>query len=106
MTGAERAFLAENTVGRVSTVGPDGFPHATPVRLQVDGDAVQFESDGSSVKMRNIRQNPRIAILVDGERKKGLLLQGTAEIVRNAQGKEQALVRLTPQRVRSWRLDR
>ncbi len=104
MTELERAFLAENPIGRVSTVGADGFPHSTPVRLQFDGEAVQFETDGSSAKMRHIRGNPKIAVLVDGERKRGVLLQGTAEIVREASGKDQALVRLRPDRVRSWRL--
>jgi general stress protein 26 len=56
------------------------------------------------VKMRHIRQDPRIAILVDGERKRGVLLQGNAQVIRDAQGKDQALVRLEPVRVRSWRL--
>jgi PPOX class probable F420-dependent enzyme len=104
VTDAERAFLAENAIGRVSTIGPDGFPHSTPVRLQFDGQALQFETDGSSAKMRNIRGNPRIAILVDGDRKRGVLLQGSAEIVRDASGKDQALVRLRPEHIRSWRL--
>jgi PPOX class probable F420-dependent enzyme len=104
VTEAERAFLHEIAIGRVSTVGPDGFPHCTPVRLQFDGEAVQFETDGASVKMRHIRHDPRIAILVDADRKRGVLLQGTAEILRDAQGRDQALVRLAPQRVRSWRL--
>ena len=104
MTDAERAFLSETAIGRVSTIGPDGFPHSTPVRLQLDGTAVQFETDGSSVKLRHIRQNPRIAILVDGERKRGVLLKGSAQIVRDAQGKDQAVVRLDPDRVISWRL--
>jgi PPOX class probable F420-dependent enzyme len=104
VTETERAFLAETAIGRVSTVGPDGFPHITPVRLQFDGEAVQFETDGGSVKMRHIRQDPRIAILVDGERKRGVLLQGNAQVIRDAQGKDQALVRLEPVRVRSWRL--
>lgn len=104
MTEAERAFLTETPIGRVSTIGPDGMPHATPVRLQFDGQCLQFETDGSSAKMRHIRTNPKIAILVDGDRKRGVLLQGTAEVVRDAHGKDQALVRLVPTHVTSWRL--
>ena len=104
MTHTERTFVAENPIGRVSTIGRTASLHSTPVRLQFDGEAVQFETDGGSAKMRHIRGNPRIAVLVDGDRKRGVLLQGTAEIVRDAHGKDQALVRLLPDRVRSWRL--
>ncbi|HLY65522.1 MAG TPA: pyridoxamine 5'-phosphate oxidase family protein [Chloroflexota bacterium] len=104
MTDLERTFLQENRIGRVSTLSAEGFPHVTPVLLQLDGEAVQFETDGSSAKMRNIRGNPRIGILVDGERKRGVLLQGNAEIARDAHGKDQALIRLRPQRVISWRM--
>ncbi len=104
MNDAERAFLAETAIGRVSTIAPDGFPHSTPVRLRFDGRAVEFETDGGSRKMRNIRRNPKICILVDGERKRGVLLRGSAQIVRDAQGKDQALIRLDPDSVVSWRL--
>ena len=106
MTEAQREFLAEHRLGRVSTIDEDGFPHVTPVGVELDGDGVRFEADGSSRKMRNIRRNPRIGIVVDGERKRGVLLQGMAEIVRDASGEDQAIVRLAPQRVHSWRLDR
>lgn len=106
MTEAQREFLREHRLGRVSTIDEDGFPHITPVRLDLDDDGVRFEADGGSRKMRNIRRNPRIGIVVDGERKRGVLLQGLAEIVLDASGKDQALVRLAPARVVSWRLDK
>ena len=105
MTDAEQAFLAETPVGRVASLGGDGFPHVTPVRLTWNGEAVEFETNGGSQKMSNIRRNPRIAILFDGDKKRGLLLQGTADIVRDATGKDQALVRLRPSKVRSWRIN-
>jgi nitroimidazol reductase NimA-like FMN-containing flavoprotein (pyridoxamine 5'-phosphate oxidase superfamily) len=105
MTEAEQTFLAEVSVGRVATVDAQGFPHITPVRLSWNGEYLEFETDGGSQKMANLRRNPRMAILIDGEKKRGLLLQGTAEIARDAAGKDQALVRLRPERVRSWRLN-
>lgn len=69
MTPAEiRAFLSHGTrTAKVATSGPGGQPHVMPVWFALDGDELVFTTWGDSVKGRNLRQNPRAAIVVDEE---------------------------------------
>lgn len=66
-----RTRLADARVARLATVGGDGQPHLVPVTFAVDGDliytAVDFKPKKSANlrRLRNIRENPRVALLVD-----------------------------------------
>jgi PPOX class probable F420-dependent enzyme len=66
-----RTRLACARVARLATVGDDGQPHVVPVTFAVDGDlvytAVDFKPKKSANlrRLRNIRENPRVALLVD-----------------------------------------
>jgi len=63
-----RAFLIHGTrTAKVATSGPDGRPHVMPVWFALDGDDVVFTTWGDSVKGRNLRHDPRAAIVVDDE---------------------------------------
>jgi len=63
-----RAFLRGGTrTAKVATSGPGGQPHVMPVWFVLDGDEVVFTTWGDSVKGRNLRRNPRAAIVVDQE---------------------------------------
>lgn len=67
----------------VSTVGPDGQPHAMPVwGAWLDG-ALWFSTGGRSRKRRNLAHEPRCAMTTQ-DPEQPVLLQGTAEIVRDA----------------------
>jgi len=67
MTSDEiRAFLCDGTrTAKVATSGPGGQPHVMPVWFALDGDDLVFTTWGNSVKGRNLRGNPRAAIVVD-----------------------------------------
>ncbi len=66
-----RARLAGARVARLATAGADGQPHLVPVVFAVDGDRVYTAVDQKPKtttrlrRLRNIRENPRVALLAD-----------------------------------------
>src|SRR5215831_20035102 len=78
---AELEFLRSQRLGRFATVGPSGWPHVVPVMYTMNDDgSLDFDVDG--VKLRNLSQEPRAAMVVDamGPRR-GLALQGRVELI-------------------------
>jgi PPOX class probable F420-dependent enzyme len=63
-----RAFLSHATrTAKLATTGPGGRPHVMPVWFVLDGDELVFTTSGDSVKGRNLRRNPRAAVVVDDD---------------------------------------
>src|SRR5690348_9992855 len=94
---AEIEFLKSQRLARLATVGPTGWPHVVPVMYKLtDGGSFEFDADG--VKLRNITAEPRAALVVDGSPKRGISVQGRAEII----GHERA--RLVPSHKFTWGL--
>lgn len=63
-----RAFLTQGTrTAKVATSGPGGQPHVMPVWFVLDGEELVFTTGGDSVKGRNLRRDPRAAVVVDEE---------------------------------------
>lgn len=66
-----RSRLSGARVARLATAGGDGQPHLVPVTFAVDGDLVYMTVDYKPKKstnlrrLRNIRENPRVALLAD-----------------------------------------
>lgn len=66
-----RDRFAAARVARLATVGPDGFPHLVPVVFVVLGDEVWSAVDHKPKstrelrRLRNIRANPQVSLLVD-----------------------------------------
>ena len=66
-----RRRLAGARVARLATVGDDGQPHLVPCTFAVDGDLIYTAVDHKPKKsanlrrLRNIRENPRVAVLAD-----------------------------------------
>ena len=48
----------------ITTLLPDGSPHATEVWVDVDGDQVLVNSVDTHQKVRNVRRDPRVALVV------------------------------------------
>jgi PPOX class probable F420-dependent enzyme len=63
--------LASARVARLATAGGDGQPHLVPVTFALDGDLIYTTVDYKPKKsanlrrLRNIRENPRVALLAD-----------------------------------------
>jgi len=63
-----RAFLSYGTrTGKLATCDARGQPHVMPVWFMLDGEELVFTTWGDSVKGRNLRRDPRAAIVVDQE---------------------------------------
>jgi PPOX class probable F420-dependent enzyme len=66
-----RRRLAGARVARLATVGDDEQPHLVPCTFAVDGDLIYTAVDYKPKKsanlrrLRNIRSNPRVALLAD-----------------------------------------
>lgn len=63
-----RDFLTYGTrTAKVATVMADGRPHVMPVWFVLDDEELVFTTGASSVKGRNLRRAPHIAVLVDDD---------------------------------------
>jgi PPOX class probable F420-dependent enzyme len=92
------AFLEECTRAYVTTNGPEGWPHVVPLSfILLDGD-VAFWTDGSSRKVRNLRDDDRIGCLMEqGEdisNFRAVQLQGRAAIIDDHQTSAEVGTRL------------
>lgn len=71
----------------LSTVGRDGFPHTVPIGYFPVGNRVVLGCRDHTQKVKNIERNPKVSLLWENGRGKdalvGILLQGTARIVRD-----------------------
>jgi PPOX class probable F420-dependent enzyme len=79
------ARLAAAHVGIVTTMRRDGMPIATPMWFNVIDDAVYFGTPSKSKKAARLRNNPKVAFLVEGGKRWAELwavhLTGTAVVV-------------------------
>jgi len=82
LTDKQREFLQQPFVGEVTTLRGDGSPHTTVVWVDVDTDAVLFNTAVGRAKERHLRNDPRVSlIVVDPENAyKWVSLSGEAEL--------------------------
>ena len=57
-------LLESTAVAFVSTIGPRGEPQTTPLWYLWDGDVVRFSLVEGRQKLRNLRRDPRISVVV------------------------------------------
>lgn len=58
------ALLSRPNFAHLSTLMPDGSPNTTPVWIGVRGDHLVIGSGESSLKVRNLRRDPRLSLSV------------------------------------------
>jgi PPOX class probable F420-dependent enzyme len=58
------ALLSRPNFAHIATLMPDGSPNVTPVWIGVRGDNIVIGTDESSLKVRNLRRDPRLALSV------------------------------------------
>ncbi|NJD59637.1 MAG: hypothetical protein C3F13_19130 [Anaerolineales bacterium] len=78
--------LAEAVLARLATTNPKTLqPHVVPVWFMWDGDCVWISSFVSTRKIRELKINPRGAVLIESKQEGGkltaVLLEGTVELV-------------------------
>jgi predicted pyridoxine 5'-phosphate oxidase superfamily flavin-nucleotide-binding protein len=80
-----KKFLSLPLIAKLATVNPDGSPQISPVWFQHDRGAITIATYKEAVKIRNIKRNSNIAVLIDssngGLNLTGILMQGAAILV-------------------------
>ena len=109
----ELRFLASppRALGRVATVGADGLPHVVPSGWRYNDALGTLEVTGRDVqhtkKFRDVAKTRHAAIVIDGIapgegfRPWAIEIAGDADAINDSE----ALIRIVPQRVRSWGLE-
>ncbi len=83
----ERDFLEKHELCRLATASRDGQPHVVPVIYALDGDDLVIAIDYGTKKLKNMRENRRVALVVDEYRPNGgAMVEGECEILER--GKE------------------
>ncbi len=78
----ETGFLEENEICRFATASRKGEPHIVPVSYIWSEGHAYIVTDYKTRKLRNLRQNPNAALLVDTTgTQKLLMLSGPVEII-------------------------
>ena len=86
MTPEERdAYLTNERVCRVASVGADGNPHVTPLWFIWDGTHFWLNSIVKSQRWVDLQRHPNIAIVVDGGREffelHGVEIEGSVAVI-------------------------
>jgi pyridoxamine 5'-phosphate oxidase family protein len=110
-TQAELDYLSERRLARVATTGRDGTPHVTPVGFSLNRAEGTIDIGGHAMertkKFRDVERSGRAAVVVDDNPSvdpwivRGVEVRGRAETVTEPR----ALIRIHPERIRSWGLD-
>lgn len=78
-------FVRATRLGVVATVDPDGNPEAALVGLAVtDAAELVFDSPTDARKVRNIRNHPRVAVVIGVDDAVSVQVEGPAEILAEA----------------------
>jgi PPOX class probable F420-dependent enzyme len=59
-----RRVLDGTSIAHLATVLPDGSPHSVPLWVDTHGDQVVFLTGPDSLKARNLRRDPRVALSI------------------------------------------
>jgi PPOX class probable F420-dependent enzyme len=87
LKAGELKFLKSHELCRLATASKDAKPHVVPVIYALDGENIIVAIDYKTKKLRNLRENPRAALVVDEYRPNhALMVEGECEILER--GKE------------------
>jgi PPOX class probable F420-dependent enzyme len=82
-----RAFLGEQKVVTVATMGPNGRPHLMPLWYVVDGDELRGWTYAKSQKAKNLERDPRATLQiedgVDYSELRGVMFEADVEVERD-----------------------
>ena len=57
-------FLGKPQIAHLVTLRPEGTPHVAPVWFLWDDGKAWVMADGGAIKVRNIKQNPAVAVSI------------------------------------------
>jgi PPOX class probable F420-dependent enzyme len=81
-------YLKDGHTVMLVTNGPNGYPHAMPMFYGLDADhTFRFSTYETSQKVRNIKRNPQVTLLLESgseyDQLKGVMIEARAEISRD-----------------------
>ena len=82
LKSSQLAFLKAHELCRLATASKAAVPQVTPVIYTVDGEDVIIAVDYGEKKLQNLRENPKVALVVDefGPNNKAVAIQGRCEV--------------------------
>jgi pyridoxamine 5'-phosphate oxidase family protein len=113
----ELNYLADRRLGRLATIDASGMPHVVPLGWTYNRALDTIDVTGRDLartqKFRNVRANPRVALVIDDVlppwRPRSIMVRGTAEALNDATSADGenlgAIIRISPTQVVSWGLD-
>ena len=116
-TNEEIEYLNSQLLGRLATVGPDGQPHVVAVSFRYNAQLDTIDIGGHDFarrkKYRDVRRNPRVALIVDDLqsvdpwRPQGIEVRGEAHVLSSGgealgPGFAPDMFRIRPRRIVSW----
>jgi pyridoxamine 5'-phosphate oxidase family protein len=119
-TPAELEYLQGQHLGRLATVDPQGQPQNAPVGFRYNPEVETIDIGGrfmsTSKKFRNVQTHSQVAFVVDDilppRQVRGIEIRGTAQALpsgaRAIFGElfpDDALIRITPERIIVWGLE-
>jgi PPOX class probable F420-dependent enzyme, MSMEG_5819 family len=118
-TPAEAEYLAQQRLGRLATIAPDGGLQNNPVGFWVNTETGTIDIGGfnlgKSRKFHNIERNGEIAFVVDDLvsidpwRARGVEIRGVAEALTDQAphrpGMSAEVIRIHPRRILSWGIE-
>jgi PPOX class probable F420-dependent enzyme len=83
LTPDHEAFLRKQIHAIVATIQPDGMPQLTPNWYWWDGERFWISTLDWTVKVRNLKRDPRITLCIDSGKRRENYVQifGTAEVI-------------------------
>ena len=114
-SAAELEYLSERRLGRLATVDLAGRPHVVPIGMwQVNSELGTLDVTGHGFaetrKFQHVAAKGTAAFVVDDMAPSGawhpraVMVSGPADAVPGEEGQE-ALIRITPERIISWGLE-
>lgn len=87
LTTEQLDFLKAHEVCRLATASKDAKPHVVPVVYALDGETVLVAIDYGTKKLKNLRENANVALVVDEYHpNKAVMVEGECEVLER--GKE------------------
>ncbi len=79
-------FLKRHELCRLATASKAGQPHVVPVIYALDGEDIVIAVDYGTKKLGNLRQNNRVALIVDDYRPNhAVMVEGECQILERGQ---------------------
>jgi len=81
LTPRQLKFLREHELARLATASKDARPHVVPVIYAMDGEDLIIAIDYGTKKLKNLRENRRVALVVDDyQPNHAVMIEGECEL--------------------------